>query len=128
MTMVGTESTSSTLPQKIGGEFLVNTATQNDQQYPAIARLSNGGFVVTWQDGSGQGGDNSGTSVKAQMFDASGAKVGNEFLVNTTTAYDQVGSTITSLSDGGFVITWRDLSGSQGDYAGGDIKAKVFDD
>jgi hypothetical protein len=112
---------------KVGNEFLVNTNWLGGQYSPTISGLTNGGFVVTWQDGSGQGGDASGTSIKAQMFDASGAKVGNEFLVNTTTAYDQVGPAITSLSDGRFVITWRDLSGSQGDYAGGDIKAQVFD-
>ena len=61
------------LPQKIGDEFLVNTTTPNDQGAPAITSLSDGRFVVTWQDGSGQGGDCSGTSIKAQLFDASGA-------------------------------------------------------
>jgi hypothetical protein len=41
---------------KAGIEFLVNTYTADDQGYPSIAGLSNGGFVVTWasylQDGS----------------------------------------------------------------------------
>ena len=71
------------MPQKIGDEFLVNPATRGDQQNPAITSLRDGGLVVTWVDGSGQGGDSSSTSIKAQMFDASGAKVGNAFLVNT---------------------------------------------
>jgi len=44
---------------KSGGEFLVNNYTTRDQASPAIARLSNDIFVVTWhsseQDGSGYG-------------------------------------------------------------------------
>ena len=31
-----------------GDEFLVNTITNGDQRDPAIAALTDGGFVVTW--------------------------------------------------------------------------------
>jgi hypothetical protein len=84
MTTITEENTTPIgLPEKIGGEFLVDTPAQSDQRDPTIASLSDGGFVVTWSDGSGQGGDSFGYSVKAQMFDAWGAKVGNEFVANT---------------------------------------------
>ena len=47
---------------------------------PQITALSNGGFVVTWQDPSqgvgGATGDSSGTAVKAQVFAADGTRVG----------------------------------------------------
>src|SRR5437762_13872922 len=40
----------------VGAEILVNSATANDQREPQIAALANGGFVVTWKDGSEGGG------------------------------------------------------------------------
>ena len=33
----------------VGDEFMVNTSTQNSQEYPRVAALSDGGFVITWQ-------------------------------------------------------------------------------
>ena len=61
-----------------------------------ITALSNGGFVVTWQDDShgvgGATGDSSGTAVKAQVFAADGTRVGSELLVNTATARHQSNS------------------------------------
>ncbi|MEM5470101.1 VCBS domain-containing protein, partial [Hoeflea sp. AS60] len=60
----------------VGTELLVNTATENYQTAPRITALSNGGFVVTWQDRSqgvgGAAGDTSETAVKAQVFGADG--------------------------------------------------------
>lgn len=111
---------------KVGGEFLVNTTILNSQNYSALAGLAGGGFVATWQDSSGQGGDPTAPSVKAQLFSATGAKVGGEFLVNTTVAASQDQPVITALSSGGFVIAWRDTS-LQGDTSGAGIKAQVYD-
>jgi Ca2+-binding RTX toxin-like protein len=112
---------------KVGSEILVNSATLNAQTLPTISSLASGGFVVSWRDFSGQGGDASSSSVKAQIFDAAGAKVGSEFLVNTTTLNDQSQPTITSLASGGFVVSWEDLSGGGGDPSGSSIKAQIFD-
>ncbi|NJL09007.1 MAG: hypothetical protein HC900_12785, partial [Methylacidiphilales bacterium] len=109
-----------------GGEFLVNTQTASDQWYPTITGLSNGGFVVTWTDYSGTLGDSSGSSIKAQVYDASGAKVGSEFLVNTETAGWQEYPSITGLTNGGFVVTWQDSSGTLGDVSGASIKAQIY--
>ena len=112
---------------KVGGEFRVNTQTTNLQLEPIVAGLSNGGFVVTWQDCSGTLGDNDRNSVKAQLFNPTGVKVGGEFLVNTQTAGAQGWQTITGLSNGGFVISWWDRSGTLGDSSDGSIKAQIFD-
>jgi len=112
---------------KVGSEFLVNTETADSQNFPTITALSNGGFMVAWQDLSGTLGDNSGLSIKAQLFDVSGTKVGPEFRVNTQIASDQSDPTVTGLANGGFVVTWRDLSGTLGDSSGSSIKAQVFD-
>jgi len=112
---------------RIGGEFLVNSQTFEHQQVPTITGLSGGGFVVTWQDQSRTLGDPVFMSIKAQMFDAAGARIGGEFLVNTQTFSDQRRPTITGLSGGGFVVTWEDLSGTLGDASGASIKAQMFD-
>ena len=112
---------------KIGGEFIVNTATAGDQGEPAITALSNGGFVVTWNDHSGTGGDTSG-SVKAQLYDAGGHRVGGEFLVNTLTTGDQDEVSVAALAGGGFVATWQDNSFLRGDLTrSGSIVAQRFD-
>ena len=89
----------------VGSEFLVNTATANQQEWPAVAGLANGGFVVVWQsydqDGSQWG-------VYGQRYDAAGAAVGSEFLVNDSGAStSEERASIVELSDGGFVVVWR---------------------
>ncbi|MBI1407245.1 MAG: hypothetical protein GC145_14105, partial [Caulobacter sp.] len=118
----------------VGGEILVNTATQNSQDNPQIVGLPNGGFVVTWRDASqgagGATGDASNYAVKAQVFTSTGAAVGGEILVNTATQGAQTAQEITVLSDGGFVITWTDgslgVGGATGDSSSNAIKAQVF--
>jgi hypothetical protein len=89
---------------KVGSEFQVNTWTTDDQSYPSITSLSNGGFVVVW---SSAGQDPSAGGVYGQRFDSNGGKVGSEFQVNTWTTDDQSGPSITSLSNGGFVVVWE---------------------
>jgi hypothetical protein len=65
--------------QKVGGEFLVNTHTLSGQIHPSAAGLPDGGFVVTWESFS-QSPDSSDFGVFGQLFDASGNKIGGEFL------------------------------------------------
>ena len=114
----------------VGAEILVNTATQGNQEYPTIAPLSNGGFVVAWRDFSngvgGAPGDTSASAVKAQVFSATGARVGGEFLVNTATHNNQFDQNITPLTNGNFLIDWYDDSGIGGDSNGGGVKAQLF--
>ena len=87
----------------VGGEVRVNTVTVNDQTNPSIAGLAGGGYVVTWES---YGQDGSGYGVYAQRYAASGATVGGEVRVNSTTASDQYQPTISGLSDGGYMIIW----------------------
>ena len=106
--------------EKIGVEFLVNSATLDTQSQPAVTALAGGGFVISWntfdatQDGSG-------SAIKAQLFDTSGAPVGSEFLVDTQTTGTQSSPELTALASGGFVATWT--SNASGDD---DIKAQIF--
>ncbi|MEY4980123.1 MAG: hypothetical protein RLZZ352_2393, partial [Pseudomonadota bacterium] len=104
---------------KVGAETLVNTTTDSEQLNPVVTALTNGGFVVTWQSYQ----DDSGYGIYAQRFDANGAKVGTETLVNTTTDGDQHAPAVTALGNGGYVVTWH----SYQDGSGWGIYAQHFD-
>ena len=96
----------------VGGEFLVNTATANFQFEPSITALADGGFVMVWAGHSQTGGDTSSAAVRGQMYNAVGAAVGGEFLVNTRILSTQFEPSITALDDGGFFVVWTDDSAS----------------
>jgi len=98
----------------IGSEFQINTYTDNQQQNPSVASLSDGGFVVTWQS---NGQDGAYYGIYGQRYDASGNTVGSEFQINTYTDNQQQNSSVTSLADGGFVVTWQS-NGQDGSYDG----------
>ncbi len=105
---------------KVGPEFLVNSQANNIQWISSVAALDNGGFVIAWETyDSAQ--DGSGRAIKAQLYDAAGAKTGGEFLVNTVTASDQMNCDISTLSDGRFIVTWLiNINGKL------DVRAQVF--
>ena len=116
----------STLTAKSGNEFLVNTTTAGTQRAASITALADGRFAVVWTDSSISGGDTSGSAIRAQIFEADGAKSGSEFLVNTTTTNNQEQPSITALADGRFVATWADNSSTGGDTSNSAIRAQVF--
>ena len=86
-----------------GDEFLINTVTNDEQSYPSVTGLADGGFVVTWMSHN-QDGDSWG--VYGQRYAADGAASGDEFLINTYTSNQQQEPSVTALNDGGFVVTW----------------------
>ena len=88
-----------------GGEFQVNTSIPSGQSSQSITSLSNGGFIIAWDDRGGpQGG------IKAQIFDSFGVAQGDEISVITTTSN---GSTaISSLNNESFVVVYRLSDGS----------------
>ncbi|WP_165493836.1 calcium-binding protein [Azotobacter chroococcum] len=105
----------------LGGEWLVNSTTADQQMYPSIAALVDGGFIVTWMS---QGQDGDGWGIYAQRYGADGAPLGGEWLVNTTTAGQQIYPSSAALADGGFVVSW--MSANQ-DGSGYGIYAQRYD-
>jgi len=89
---------------KVGTEFQVNTTTRGYQSEPVVTGLKDGGYVIAWNSFYGEDGSRSG--IYAQRFDKDGNTEGGQFLVNTHTQLDQEQVDISSLQDGGFVITW----------------------
>src|SRR5262245_15429986 len=95
----------------VGDEFQVNTYTTDVQSAPEVAAQPDGGFVVVWQSspgfyGSG-GQDGSSAGVFGQRFDATGARAGGEFQVNTYTTGPQDAPDVAADEDGNLVVTWR---------------------
>ena len=93
--------------EALGGEFRVNTLVNGDQSWPQIAALSDGGFVVSWQDSAGN--DGSGWGNFAQRFDATGNAQGGQFTLNTTTSSTQYHANVAAYTDG-FAAVWSNAS------------------
>lgn len=87
----------------IGSRFLVNTYTEADEDYPAVAPDGEGGFVVVWEGHRGAAG----LSVFGQRFDASGSPVGVEFPLGSSTSEPQGRPEIVRESSGGFFVVWE---------------------
>src|SRR5690606_17026118 len=107
---------------KVGGEFLVNSYTEDKQDNPSVSGLANGGFVATWASQMPSFDD---FDVFGQVFDQTGTKVGSEFGANSYTPGVQQSSSVAGLIEGGFVVTW-DSIGPDGDAAG--VFGQQFDD
>lgn len=105
----------------ISDEFRVNNYTFSSQTYPAVAVLSNDGFVITWssheQDGSKYG-------VYAQIYNNSGYKIGGEFKVNTYVFDNQISSKVSGLSNNKFVIVWESWGGQDSSSDG--VYGQIF--
>jgi len=99
---------------KIGSEFRLSSTTAGDQQAPRLAALEGGGFVAVW-DSFGQDGDKD--AIVARRFDNEGAPLGNETLINETTASWQVSPDITGTPDGGYAVAWHSED-QDGSFAG----------
>ncbi len=87
----------------LGGEFQVNTGTDDHQERPAVAVLAGGGFVVVYES---WGLDGSGDGIAGQVYGPDGTKVSAELVVNQVTAADQGNPAVAPLADGGFVVFW----------------------
>ncbi|CAN5231104.1 hypothetical protein BH11PSE2_BH11PSE2_17290 [soil metagenome] len=92
---------------KVGGEVLVYSSTQTFGFNPAVTALSNGSYVLSWNQ---QSGDGSGYGVFSQVYNTNNAKVGGVVQVNTTTANQQLGWDGAGLTNGGYVQVWTSVT------------------
>ena len=110
----------------VAPSFNVLPAGANSSSRPDIAALDTGGFAIVWHDERTTGSDASGSGVHLRAYDAAGAPVGPDTLVNGATAGNQADSSITALPDGHYVVTWTDR-GAPGSGAQWVIKGRIFD-
>jgi Ca2+-binding RTX toxin-like protein len=86
-------------------DHLVNATTAGSQFEPAIAALSDGGWVVVWnsEDASGYYG------IYQQVFDASGAPVSAvDQVVTAASAARKMGPAVEALPDGSWIVSWTE--------------------
>jgi hypothetical protein len=87
-----------------GGEFLVNSYTTGNQQFPTVAMDTDGDFVVTW---TSDGQDGSSFGIYGQRYNRLGVAEGNEFRVSTYATNSQRYSSVSMDRDGDFVVAWN---------------------
>lgn len=83
-----------------GPEIQVSTSPVEPLIKPALARLSDGNFIVVWADKRAD------QRIRAQRFSADGTRVGAEFRANTTAGLHRV-PMVACLASGDVVIAWR---------------------
>ncbi len=77
---------------------------EGDQIAPAVASDGNGNYLLAWESFDATVGS---YDVIARWFDGSTGTLGSAFLVNATTAGDQVSPSVAMDADGNAVITWQ---------------------
>jgi hypothetical protein len=103
---------------KVGSEFPVNQFTAYNQRTPAVAAQPNGGFIVTWVSEQQRtlAPTNTPTvsvtsyvapsiDIYSRYFNATGAALGNEFLVNADNNPCSNPS-LAVATDGSYLVTW----------------------
>ena len=96
--MAFTDAATSSTQRPLGDEFIVNSTTVGNQQFPAVD-IDASGAVVVWQSFDADSDD---WQVYAQMFDAEGNADGDEiFIADGRTAAVAKGT------GNDFVVAWE---------------------
>ncbi|WP_205480859.1 calcium-binding protein [Sphingomonas arenae] len=96
--------------QAVGSEFEVSGALTGTAYNHTAVALSDGTFVVAWEDTSD-------STIVARLFNADGTPAGAEFQLTSGARFDV---SLAALDAGGFVATWTDFGTS-------DIRAQLYD-
>jgi Ca2+-binding RTX toxin-like protein len=104
----------------IGGETQIGNGTDTVTS-SSVTALDDGGWLVTWcYEDSEDFGD-----IHQQRYDKSGVLTGDEILVNTQTTGEQDLPAVSTLADGGWIVTW---TSSKGDGRGEGIFQQRYDE
>jgi Ca2+-binding RTX toxin-like protein len=98
----------------VGSPAMVNAIATGDQYFSHVAGLADGGWVVTWQ---ADDRDGSGSGIYQRHYGGNGKALGDDMLVNSYTTGAQTTSSIVTLADGGWVVSWTS-SGQDGSSSG----------
>ncbi len=98
----------------VGKEFWVAKASDLTSM-PDIATLTNGSFVICWQDDS--------LDVVAHIYDRNGKRIGDKIKANSKPNTFHPEPAITALNNGGFIICWHHFVE---DSARGDLYGQLF--
>lgn len=87
-----------------GPERVVNQTTELVQQYPRVAMLASGNFIVVW-DHHGPADQN---AIMARHVASDGTPMGDEFLLDQFTDLGVGRAALAPLGNGGFAAAWWD--------------------
>ncbi|WP_313068530.1 Ig-like domain-containing protein [Atlantibacter hermannii] len=98
----------------VSAPVMVNTLTEGTQgllqgtfkEAYDITALNNGGYVITWTSTAADGSQH----LEAQLFDMTGMKMGNEMQIDTGLNHVINDSSVTVLSDGGYLVSWSETN------------------
>ena len=93
---------------QLSDSFQANTYITYEPSFRPVdvAGDSSGAFTIVWE---GQNQDGQGTGVFGQRFDATGARAGAEFRVNSYTTGGQSQMAVAAQPGGDFVVSWTSL-------------------
>jgi hypothetical protein len=109
---------------KVGNKILLSSAYSGQQINPAIAGLTNGGWVAVWES---YVNSTNKFDIFGQIFYPDGTRNGNQFRINTSTANNQSYPSVTgslTAGSGQFLVAWNSEDNLTIGY---DIKGRVFD-
>jgi hypothetical protein len=88
-----------------GGEFQVNTSTNQEQSSPSVAMDADGDFSIAWQ------GEPGNFDIFVQQYAADGSAIGGETQVNVFTGGHQTAPDIAMDADGDQFVVWEGKTG-----------------
>lgn len=99
----------------LGDQFQVNSLISSaSENYPAVAALADGGFIVTWTT----------PQVHGRRFMANGTPVGDDFQINTFEEGSESTPDVAVNGDGRVLVTWTDPEES-GEF-GREIRGRMY--
>lgn len=101
------------------GVLLHQRLISSNSGAPAVAALSDGGFVAVWDTAWDSG------CLFGQRYDSSGVAVGNKFVVDRSVVGGHLDPTVTELTGGGFVVSWTAASKGAGQN---EVYSRIYDD
>jgi len=102
----------------IGGEFRVNSYTQDQQLLPSVAVSDNGTSIIVWE--SDNTPEQSDKSICGQLFDSNGVKIGPEFIISAESSVYRYAD-VAADANGNFAVVWLD------DRSSNSVMAGLFD-
>lgn len=103
--------------QPIGGEFRVNSYTDDKQLCPSVAMNIDGSFVVVWE--SMDIPEEGKSAIRGQLYDNSGSSIGPELVINDEPS-DCRYPDVAMDGSGNFAVVWMQDEGSNS------IMAKLY--
>ncbi len=105
----------------LGAEFQVNDATAGSQEYPDIAALAGGEFIVAWRDYLGAG-----VEITARRMTGDGVPLATDFQVNSYGTGFQGFPAVAPAPGGDFLVVWESFGSSAGDQDLTSVQARLF--